>query len=46
MTTPYLGIIEGFFGPPWTWQEREAYAPYLKSHGYAFYIYAPKGDPF
>ena len=41
---PYLGIIEGFFGASWAWSERAAYAPFLKAHGYSFYVYAPKDE--
>lgn len=43
---PYLGIIEGFFGSSWTWSERAGYAPFLAAHGYSFYVYAPKEDPY
>lgn len=39
-----LGIIEGFFGREWSWQDRESYADFLAHHHYNFYIYAPKGD--
>jgi hyaluronoglucosaminidase len=41
-----LGIIEGFYGKPWSWEERDATATFLVDHGYTFYIYAPKADPF
>lgn len=44
--SPYLGIIEGFFGTSWAWRERAAYAPFLKTHGYSFYVYAPKEEVF
>tara|TARA_R110000868_G_scaffold12110_2_gene58668 strand:- start:289 stop:1356 length:1068 start_codon:yes stop_codon:yes gene_type:complete len=44
--TPELGIIEGFYGRPWTWDEREATAVYLSRHGYRFYHFAPKADVF
>ncbi|MGH7477885.1 MAG: beta-N-acetylglucosaminidase domain-containing protein [Longimicrobiales bacterium] len=40
-----LGIIEGFYGKPWTWAEREETIAFLASHGYGFYLYAPKADP-
>lgn len=40
------GVIEGFFGRPWTWEERKEYATFLKEVGYHFYIYAPKGDGY
>jgi hyaluronoglucosaminidase len=42
----YLGVIEGFFGASWSWSERAAYAPFLKAHGYSFYVYAPKDEAF
>ncbi len=41
---PELGIIEGFYGRPWTWAEREEAAVYLAEHGYRFYHFAPKAD--
>jgi hyaluronoglucosaminidase len=42
----YLGTIEGFFGSPWTWQERKEHIKFLKSSGFNFYMYAPKADPY
>jgi hyaluronoglucosaminidase len=41
-----LGIIEGFYGRPWTWEERGETAAFLATHGYRFYLYAPKADPY
>ncbi len=47
MTDPLkLGIIEGFFGRPWTWDERRKVVEILVPHGYNFYHYAPKADSF
>lgn len=43
MTTT-LGIIEGFYGPLWTWEERRQLVRTLAPHGYGFYLYAPKAD--
>jgi hypothetical protein len=43
---PQLGIIEGFYGKPWSWEARAETITFLAPHGYAFYIYAPKADPF
>ncbi len=40
------GIIEGFFGRPWSWQIRQAYASFLKQNNYQYYIYAPKADRY
>jgi hypothetical protein len=45
-STPELGLIEGFFGLPWTWQERRETISFLAPHGYGFYFYAPKADAF
>lgn len=39
-----LGIIEGFYGKPWEWQDREETVRFLAGHGYRFYMYAPKAD--
>ncbi|MCK0163351.1 beta-N-acetylglucosaminidase domain-containing protein [Marinobacter sp. S6332] len=41
-----LGIIEGFYGPVWSWQERQQLVRALAPHGYGFYLYAPKADAF
>jgi hyaluronoglucosaminidase len=41
---PALGIIEGFFGPLWSWEERELVLRTVARVGYSFYLYAPKGD--
>jgi|SRR5690554_1114073 len=38
------GVIEGFFGRSWSWQNRKDYAEFLASSGYGYYIYAPKSD--
>src|SRR5690349_15735099 len=40
------GVIEGFFGEPWSWQARSDYARFLKDYNYHYYIYAPKADRF
>jgi hyaluronoglucosaminidase len=41
-----LGIVEGFYGRPWSWEERAESVAFLAPHGYRFYLYAPKGDPY
>jgi hyaluronoglucosaminidase len=40
------GIIEGFFGRPWSWSARQAYASFLSDQQYQYYIYAPKADRY
>ena len=42
--TPELGIIEGFFGRPYSWDERADMVRALAPAGYGFYLYAPKAD--
>ena len=44
--TPELGLIEGFFGRPWSWRKREEAVRFLGPRGYGFYLYAPKADAF
>ena len=39
------GVIEGFFGEPWSWDARRDYADFLSAQDFAYYIYAPKQDP-
>ncbi len=46
MKSPYLGLIEGFFGRTWSFPARYEYADFLRNNGYHFYIYAPKNDPY
>lgn len=41
-----LGIVEGFFGKPWTWDERRFVVERLLPFGYRFFHYAPKADPY
>jgi hyaluronoglucosaminidase len=45
-SVPELGIIEGFYGRPWGWEERAETMAFLAPHGYRFYLYAPKADPY
>ena len=44
--TPEIGIIEGFYGPQWSWEVRAETITFLAPHGYRFYLHAPKGDPY
>lgn len=40
-----VGIIEGFYGPPWGWPQRQRAIRFLASQGANTYLYAPKNDP-
>ena len=41
-----LGVVEGFFGRPWSESARLAYAEFLQVQGFGYYIYAPKADSY
>jgi hypothetical protein len=43
---PELGVIEGYFGKPWSHSERKHVVTTLRRHGYSFFHYAPKADAF
>ena len=45
MTLPIAGIIEGFYGRPWTWDERADVMRFCHERGMRHYVYAPKDDP-
>jgi protein O-GlcNAcase/histone acetyltransferase len=39
------GVIEGFYGPPWTQAEREQLLDWMARFGLTTYLHAPKDDP-
>lgn len=39
------GLIEGFYGRPWTWDERLLVLRHCAARGMTDYVYAPKSDP-
>ncbi len=41
----FSGIIEGFYGEPWTWDARVDVCRFLERFGADAYVYAPKSDP-
>ncbi len=41
-----FSLIEGFFGPAWSWTERRSLAGFLRRYGFGAYFYAPKVDPY
>ncbi len=45
MTWAIRGLIEGFYGPPWSWDERLDVVASCAAHGMTHYVYAPKDDP-
>jgi hyaluronoglucosaminidase len=40
------GIVEGFFGPPWSMAQRKALFEFGAKRGMNTYLYAPKDDPY
>ena len=41
---PLRGVIEGFYGTPWTFAARMDMIDFCGEHGFNAYIYAPKDD--
>lgn len=39
------GLIEGFYGRPWSWDERVEVMRFCAERGMSHYVYAPKDDP-
>lgn len=46
MNAPKLGLVEGFFGPAWSWVARQHMVRVLGLNRGDFYFYAPKRDRF
>ena len=43
---PFIaGVIEGFYGPPWSWADRRSIIDTLREWGGNWYVWAPKADP-
>ena len=40
------GVVEGFFGPPWSMAQRKALFAFGAKRGMNTYLYAPKNDPY
>lgn len=43
---PLRGVVEGFYGNQWTFEQREDLMKFSRSHNLNAYIYAPKDDIF
>ncbi|WP_405116687.1 beta-N-acetylglucosaminidase domain-containing protein [Paenibacillus sp. FSL K6-1217] len=43
---PVRGIIEGFYGTPWSWADRIDAVRYLAAHRMNTFMHAPKDDPY
>jgi hyaluronoglucosaminidase len=42
---PTWGVIEGFYGTPWSWDERARMVATVAQAGMGAYLYCPKDDP-
>lgn len=43
---PIRGVVEGFYGTPWTQENRIDMLDFCGKQGFNAYIYAPKDDPY
>ena len=43
---PVRGIVEGFYGQPWSHEQRLSFFSFCQHHNLNAYIYAPKDDPY
>ena len=46
LTFQRRGVVEGFFGPPWTLEQRATLFEFGSARGMNTYLYAPKDDPY
>ncbi len=40
------GVIEGFYGNPWSFDDRKSQFDFYGKHGMNVYVYGPKDDPY
>jgi hypothetical protein len=45
-TVPLRGVIEGFYGPPWSTADRLSQFDFLGATKQNVYVYSPKDDPY
>ena len=46
MSFPVRGVIEGFYGPPWSHEERLDLIRFCAAHDLNTWVHAPKDDPY
>ncbi|MFC4454199.1 beta-N-acetylglucosaminidase domain-containing protein [Deinococcus sonorensis] len=44
MTAERRGVLEAFYGRPWSWDERHRMLDFMQEVGFNRYLYAPKND--
>jgi len=45
-TSPLRGVVEGYYGRPWSGEERRSVIRFLGAHGMNTFVYGPKNDPY
>jgi hyaluronoglucosaminidase len=45
-TSPLRGVVEGYYGRPWTAGARQDVIRFLGRHGMNTFVYGPKNDPY
>lgn len=43
---PYRGVVEGFYGTPWSYEDRLSQLDFYGENKLNVYIYGPKDDPY
>ena len=43
---PLRGVVEGFYGTPWTFEDRADIIDFCRQNNLNSYVYAPKDDPY
>ena len=43
---PLRGVVEGFYGTPWTFEDRADILDFCRQNNLNSYVYAPKDDPY
>ena len=45
-TSPLRGVVEGYYGRPWSGEARRSVIRYLGARGMNAFVYGPKNDPY
>ena len=45
-TSPFRGVVEGYYGRPWSGDARRDVIRFLGRHGMNAFVYGPKNDPY
>lgn len=40
----WRGVLEGFYGKPWSWKERQNFIPWMAQRNFNLFVIAPKDD--